>query len=231
MKTLLLFALVFGLPWLPSAKGPSAGGVGGAQSFSDDFDRANSSSIGSDWTEINGDLEIISSQLTNVTANVWDAAVWNTATASGVQYAKFTINDFNAATKGWFAVLRYTDASSPFYIVGVDRNDTTIAWRRVASATFGTIDNIDATSQSFPSGDTLGIVITGTADATVVKFWMNPTAAAPTSDSLWDGNAPTGTMTGNPAAPVDSGNKVGVATFSGLGRGMDLNNWSSGNVP
>lgn len=199
-------------------------------SFTDDFNRADSSNLGANWTEINGDLQIIGNTLQNASVSVNDSAVYNTPVNTVNQYVKFKIID-DSSLRTCKAILRYTDASSPFYVVECDAQFDTVEWFRVATATFGTVASVQSVSQAITSGDTVGVVVSGTGTSTVVAFWLNPTGAAPTSATLWGGAAPTQSFTNDPANAVDTGSKVGVCINSGSAPGQKLDDFSGGDVP
>lgn len=204
--------------------------VASGVSFTDNFNRADSSSLGANWTEINGDLQIIGNTLQNASVSVNDSAVYNTPVNTVNQYVKFKIID-DSSLRTCKAILRYTDASSPFYVVECDAQFDTVEWFRVATATFGTVASVQSVSQAITSGDTVGVVVSGTGTSTVVAFWLNPTGAAPTSATLWGGAAPTQTFTNDPANAVDTGSKVGVCINSGSAPGQKLDDFSGGDVP
>lgn len=73
-----------------SAIRPAAGGGGAA--FSDDFNRADSTSLGANWTEQTSDIEIFSNTFRIVSGSfVNTVAIFNTATTTVNQYAQFSV--------------------------------------------------------------------------------------------------------------------------------------------
>src|SRR5690348_1344219 len=55
------------------------GGGAAPQSFSDDFNRANAATLGANWTDINGGMQIASNAGSNENTTTYDSAVWNTS--------------------------------------------------------------------------------------------------------------------------------------------------------
>jgi hypothetical protein len=88
-------------------------------SYTDDFNRANNTSLGANWTETGGDLGIISNQLAvqGTTANR-RAAIWNTQTVTPYQSVEFTIGSAPNGTAVAGAVLRCNAAMSEMVIMG-----------------------------------------------------------------------------------------------------------------
>jgi hypothetical protein len=204
---------------------PAAASSGAA--FSDNF---NSGTL-SNWTIINGTPYNTGTKFSNTNAGfAFEGAVYNTSCNTVQQYVKFTAAQFNAG-KLCYAILRYTDSSSPFYIVDFNQPDDTIEWIRVADATFATRVSIQTISQASADGDSVGFVIAGTGAATTIGMWLNPTGAAPTSTTSWGGSAATQTFTTDPASAVDTGSKVGLVIACGSAHGPELDDFSGGDCP
>jgi hypothetical protein len=189
--------------------------------ISDDFTRADSTSIGAAWVEVANDLDIFSNTLRVVTNGFADTiAMYDATTLANDHYLKAVFGDANVQYP--ILAFRMTDGSSPFYMFYVDGNNGTVDWYHAASAT-GTKTAI-VTGQSFgaalPGANSgLGVTVEGTGTSTVIRVWRSPTANAPTTPSLWDGNAPALTLTTDPASPVNTGGKVG---FGGQCGGTNL---------
>ena len=196
---------------LKPRKASGGGGGGGAVNFSDDFNRADSTSIGSNWTEANGDFGISSNTLRlNSGSFVENMAIWSgNATPNAYQYLKATI--VNDAGGFISFLLRYENSSSPFYILYHDQN-AGWEWYRYASVGGASTLIQSGDSGTFADGDSYGITIDGTGNSTVIRIWKNPTANTPVSASEWDSGdtTPELSLTNDPASPCDAGRYLGI---------------------
>ena len=90
---------------------------------SDNFDRADADSLGSNWTEILGDIDIVSNAARGMTASNYSMAVW-TANAMGVsQYVRQTPDSTGGSGQYSYSFFRYTNASTRCY--GLELNYST----------------------------------------------------------------------------------------------------------
>lgn len=213
-----------------AVKGQPAAGGGSGISITDNFDRTDSEAPGANWTEAAGDADIVSNVLEVGTANSWDvhAIIYSgTACTSVDQYIKVTYN--SGVDKFPSVILRYTDASNPFYVVYADHVNGRISWARAATAA-GLPSIFSNTATTVGATDTWGFTVSGTGTSTVLRGWRNPTAAAPTSMSSWDGGAATITVTDDPPTAVNTGNFIGLAGEQNNPAGLDYNNFSGGNL-
>jgi len=195
---------------------------GGLASFSDDFIRADSDSLGSNWTEIAGDIDIVSNQANApATFDFSEKAAVYTGTACTTvdQYVKVTFPSSGAANTRPGIIVRFTNSSSPYYEIRFQMAGpgSTINWYVMATAggSETLVDFVSSFDDTLPG--TVGLTVSGTGTSTVINLWNNPSANAPTSDSLWDGSGPTASLTGNPASPVDTGNYAGIAGIGSSG--------------
>lgn len=214
---------------------PAAAPSGAA--FSDNFNRADNDSLGSNWTEAVGDADIASNALYFATGG-WDPVLvsHNTSTNTVNQYVKISIPVANE-TYGQ-VVFRYTNSSTHFYTVAFNTPfSCEIEWRHVAGSTGIGAENTIGTSVDMGScsnGDSFGITITGTGDDTVVRVWHNPTANTPVSASEWDSGdtTPDASWTTNPGAnAVDTGNKVGFAGIQNSAGEITFDSFYAGDIP
>lgn len=194
----------------------SGGGLG---SFSDNFTRADADALGTasgggTWTEANGDTDIFSNTARcstgSFTSNI---NVNSTSLGSLSGYIKMTLV---AGLDYSYFVFRYTDASSPFYVLQID-SIAACYWLRFATAADGspaTITNGDAGTIS--AGDAAGITWDGTGTGTVIRIWLRPTANAPTSVSSWDGGSDPADLEFN----TDPASAVNVGQLCGFGGGQ-----------
>lgn len=201
------------------ARKNAGGGPPGPASYSDDFTRGDSDTLGTasgggTWTEAAGDTDIFSNTArcsTGGFANNFNFNSTNLGSLSG--YIKVTLV---AGLDYSYLAFRVTDGSSPFYVLQID-SVAACYWLRYASAADGSpaeITNGDAGTIS--AGDAVGITWTGTGTGTVVSIWLRPTADSPTSVSSWDGGSDPADLVFNtdPASPVDTGQ------LSGFGGGQ-----------
>ncbi|MGW4090022.1 hypothetical protein [Nocardia sp. NPDC004750] len=87
--------------------------------YTDDFNRANNTSLGANWTETGGDLGIISNQLAvqGTTANR-RAAIYNSQTNTPYQSVEFTVGSAPNGTAVAGSVLRCNAAMTEMFILG-----------------------------------------------------------------------------------------------------------------
>lgn len=234
MRTLLtLFLIVVSLhsatvpPPLVSSK--KAAAAGGGNSFSDDFNRANNDSLGANWTEITGDIDIDSNTFFKLGAADFSThdAIWNTATTTVEQYSK-SVFVTGAFTRPHY-LFRYVDTSSAFYEIEVDILNGFGNWNHW-TAVGGTKTQIQQIPLTPSSGDVLAWTISGTGNSTVIRCWINPTGDAPDSAISWGGDTtPDGMWDTNPASPCDTGTKVGLGFLSSADASHD--NFFGGTIP
>lgn len=235
IKQLLLGFVIFAALIGAGNRVVNRGAAPAPVSVSDDFNRSNSSSLGADWTEANGDMEVFSNTISNVSTSTWVHIAHNTSLNTVTQYGKITLISENltvgAAGHGGL-VLRYTNASSPFYLVSVNSYGGTLDWSVVDDATHASSSTVQSTSTSFASGDTLAVAVSGTGTSTVVRVWKNATGNAPDSGgTTWNSASPDHTFTNDPSTAVNTGSLLGVAHYSHAGNGWRLDNFYGGDVP
>ena len=209
---------------------PPAGG-GGLAAFSDDFNRANSSALGANWSEDDPDLDIFSNTLRIVDGSGSyppTLAIYNTATTTVNQYVQFTV-----ATSGGYPViaLRYADASSAYYQIEFDA--TTAYWSHVASVGGTATAIANGAFSGIAAGEIVSVTITGTGTGTVIRLWKGMTSGSlPSAADIWAGdNTPDLSFTTDPASPVNTGNKVGLGGSQATANTEQLDNFYGGDVP
>lgn len=188
----------------------AAGGV----AFSDDFNRANGDSLGANWTEAAGDLDIVGNTMECLTLGWGEniAAYTGTSCGSVNQYVKATfVTSGTASARYPCIVFRYTNASSPMYKIFFWIDENQITFTRAATAADGSYEVVQTvTSITLALTDTVGATITGLGNNVEVRCWINPTGL-PTSATDWNGDTtPDATFTTNPTTPIDTGNFVGL---------------------
>lgn len=218
---LVCAAVSFPYPLVSSKK--SSGG--GLSAFSDNFNRADSDSMGSNWTETEGDIDIASNKASCPTTfdfSQKNIVFTGTACATVNQYAKTTFNT-TSGTCHFGVIFRYIGSSSAYYQLEFDEPNKRVKWTHWTQVG-GTQTDISAYSSigSWATDPvTFGCTITGTGNSTIVSIWLNPTANIPDSASSWDGGAATIVFTDDPSSPVNTGNNVGIGGFSSGDLTMD----------
>lgn len=244
METLARYALCLAVAVLVNAPGMLvgqqiinpyryAGGGGGLASFSDDFNRANSTSLGSNWTEADTDIEILSNTLSLIDSADFTqkVAIYSaTACATVNQYIKSTITLGVPGAIFPSFYFRYTNSSSAFYEIRVDRANGWIRWYHW-TAIGGTSTELTSIEPWTYANGTVGIAVSGTGTSTVVRFWGSVTANAPdTGGTTWDSNAATVTITVDPSVAVNSGAYLGLGGINNSGT-VTHDNFYGGDIP
>jgi hypothetical protein len=131
------------------------------QEFSDDFNRANSSNLGSDWTENVGDAAITSNKLTITTAAA--NLTYNTNPTTKDQYAKITLSteDNNNQIR-----LRNDATETTHYRYNFRGNNSDTVMLRVLSGS-GTLVSSQG-GHTYANGDTISAEVETTDASTVV---------------------------------------------------------------
>jgi hypothetical protein len=230
-----------GALWLPAAAAmgqqivvvkKKAGG-GGLAAFSDDFNRADSDSLGANWTE-HGDMDILSNTLSVATTSyAWTFAIYATDVTTISQYAYVT---FPAGADEYpQVVFRFTNDSSPFYHVEVDGYIGLVKFfqRSSLGGTSTQIGSDGSTGGGAIAGQSYGFTITGTGASTAVRVWKNPTGTTPTSATNWGGDTtPDAVWTTDPGGlAVNTGLKVGIGGQNGSANRVRFDFWAGGDIP
>lgn len=211
-----------------------AAAAGGA-AFSDDFNRADSDSLGANWTEADPDIDILNNnaQLVDGSFGGLFAIYTNTACSTVNQYVQ--INHAGTSESSYDQIpVRYTDASTEFYYF--EFGVATIDWYHL-TAIGGTATQINASSGTpteTGAGAVFSITITGTGDNTVVRIWTDSAllGTTPVSADNWNGDTtPTATFTDNPANPVDAGSYVGIGGTQNIANDIEFNSFLGGDIP
>lgn len=187
------------------------GTTGGGLPIFDDFNRADSATLGGNWTEAKGDTAIFSNTARLVTGGFVDNLNVNSTSLGAVNgYSKITIIAQTVGLDFPCFIFRYTDSSSPFYILSWDLS-AGCSWQRFANVAGSGVEIAAGDAGNISVGQSIGITWTGTGTGTEIRIWTNPTAAAPTSVSSWDGGSDPAdlTFTTDPGTPVDTGQLVG----------------------
>lgn len=215
---------------------PAASGGGGPVTLSDNFtgdgDISGRAGTGFSWVEQTGSMDTTGGQFRVITGSFADnVAIANTSLASVNQYV--LVNIVTTVANGFpHIMLRYTDASSPYYTLEMQTDTGNWQWYRYASvggssASIGSVINL-----THAATDRWGITITGTGTSTHIRLWKNPTANAPVSAGEWDSGdtTPDGEYTDDPASAVDTGNFVGLEAFLSGGNQVLFDDFYAGGL-
>jgi hypothetical protein len=239
LSKLLLLGLglcCLGSTWIASpGKGSHASGSSVVPITSDDFNRANGN-LGANWTVYAADPDIqIASNVASVNGGGFAENVGlytGQPTSTVNQYVKGTYTSNNASNRYPMLVVRATNAASPMYKIYFYQAEDKVTWNRATSSSDGAFVEIQNAAMTVNTGDSFGVTITGTGNATVVRIWRNPVASQPISATEWDsGDSPTLTFTNDPTTPVDTGNVLGMGgEHDGATGGLTWDNFSGGSL-
>jgi len=189
----------------PTATPPAAMGI------CDDFNRAGPA-LGADWEVKSPDFEIQQDQLAEVSGltNTTAQVLWTGAAGTPNQFGSFQVTTPGDNSQGFiFRSSAANGAVGPHYEVHVKGSD--VRWEYVVDAAF--VDRPDSCTLASPvqTGDWFGATIAGAGNGTVVEVFVSSAALDPNPNN-WP--APVCTLTGNPATPVDAGERAGIRAFT-----------------
>jgi hypothetical protein len=218
-----------------AANQKAAAGGGGKSSFSDNFNRGNETPLAGNWTVVSGTVNLTSNevQAPNTSDFTEKEAVYSaTACTTVEQYVKVTLSSTNPNGCRPGAIFRYTNSGSAYYEIWVllDTPFSTVYWEQIDSVG-GTQNGVGTyLFSTLVPGDAVGIVCTGTGTGTAINVWERPTANAPTTNALWDGGAPSFSITDDPASPVNTGGYLGIGGIGAAGI-IAWDNFFGGDIP
>ena len=180
--------------------------------YSDDFNRANSSTLGSSWNENVSGVSILDNALGFISTGAYSSAVWTQPVPISCQYQKAMVS-WTAGKDCLIGMLfrcSNTTSGSCYKIVFETATDT-VYWDSVPNMTSpSSSTSIGTASLTIAPGNTIGITLELLGNNTIVRIWLNPTGL-PTRANNWNGDTtPNLTMTQNPATPRDAGTFLGL---------------------
>ncbi len=194
----------------PSATPTATPGAGAI--FCDDFDRAGPA-LGPDWEVTSPDFEIQQNQLAEISGlrHHTAQALWTGSAGTPHQFGRFQMTDPGDNAQGLiFRSSGGTGAAGPHYEVRVAA-DLEVHWEQmVDDAVVERIDTCVLASPPQP-GDWFGATIQGTGGDTVLDVFLSG-AELDADPSAWP--APVCSLTGDPTAPIDAGNRLGVRSYT-----------------
>jgi hypothetical protein len=184
------------------------------------------------YTQAAGSWSVTGGVLHLVTTGANSCLQYSLAAASTIsQYGKIKIIGGSADTISGI-IFRYTNSSSPFYVVLYEWNADRVRWGNcdTPGAGFQVIGNY--TSAGLDAGHNFGVTVTGTGTGTVVSIWKDVTADAPTNATTWDARGADYTLTDDPGAyAVDAGLYIGLFATADTAGHSDIDNFSGGDIP
>jgi hypothetical protein len=221
------------------ARNVAPAGGGGAVNLSYDFTGADNAEWNTaTFTEVDGNVNILSNEGRFVEGG-FDSilVVTDTPTSTIDQYQRFVLKTI-PGNSYLQAVFRYTDSSSPFYVVQIDIGNSFAGWYRYANlsdyqaGTSSTIKSDVALPASLVANEPVAITLTGTGTSTVVRIWRNPTGNTPTAANNWGGDTtPDLEFTDDPASAVNTGGVMGLGIYQNTANAQRIDDWYAGDVP
>ena len=160
----------------------------------------------------NPDFALLVNELAEVSGDAHQNAqvLWSGTTTTANQFGRFRVTVPRDNGQGFiFRSPATTGAVGPHYEVHLTGSD--VRWEYVLDNAFGDRPDSCTLSSSLQNGDWFGATITGTGNDTVVKVFVSATELDPDPNN-WP--SPACSMTGDPATPVDTGNRVGVRSWT-----------------
>lgn len=182
--------------------------------FSDNFNRSNADSLGGNWSEVVGDIDIVSNAAVPQTASGTDMAIWTANALAANQYAAILETDGAGGTAAHI-ILRYTDSSSVFYVVALDNSTGNLTWS-YKEGTGDSLHSIESASLAdwTDFNQLIGITIESTGNSTILRAWGN-CSGLPSAVDNWNGDtSPSLTFTNNPGVAADTGTLVGIGAVN-----------------
>lgn len=212
--------------------------AGGPTTVSDDFDRADNDSLGSNWAETIGDMDILS---TNIRANLAGEALWSADVASArqsatVQRGGYTTNDF-CGLKMRAPNLSGTGNS---YVIRWQNKNVETAIRECVGTS---CSDIYLWAHRVDLSDYISMEVIGTGSSTEFMVWdhgtSNPGARSTWGDAdlcICDGGAPCTSSDCGTATIIDDepgtgnygdcGSGCYVGVYHGNASQCDMDDWA-----
>jgi hypothetical protein len=199
--------------------------------YSDNFNRANSSTVGASWNENITGVQIVSNQVQFTFTGGYTSIVWTQPVAVSAQYAKVSIDwaPGQPIIAGFLFRCSNTSNGTGYRLVW-DSTADIIYWQQVSNmTTTGGGTDIASAAFSINVGETIGATLELTGNNTIVRVWKNPTGL-PSRANNWNGDTtPDVTFTQNPATPRDAGTFIGLIGFAGTSSAdLLLDDWFGG---
>ena len=166
--------------------------------ITDNFNRADSSDLGANWTESQGDFQILTNVLDIVSLTTsWAVAKHNTALSSANHYVQANVNRETSGNQvGPGMVGRFADTSNYYYckvdISGIDD-------QRIYKIVTGTRTSLGEASDDWNNGSVMKLEIDGSS----LKMYEGATLRVSVTDTAITGNTTAGVVTNDATATID----------------------------
>jgi hypothetical protein len=169
--------------------------------------------LGSDWEVKNPNFAIQSNQLAEVSGLRFQYAqlLWSGTANTVNQFGRFQITARGDNSQG--LILRSTPNNGdvgPHYEVHVAGSE--VRWEYVLDASFVDRPGTCTLSSPVQDGDWFGARVTGVNNGTVVEVFVSAAPLDPDPNN-WPAT-PDCTLVGDPLTPVNTGNRVGVRSYT-----------------
>lgn len=168
--------------------------------FSDNFNRADSTSLGTSWSELAGDWQVQTNQLLISSGAGFRVCATTTTAHAAVANCKVTAT--RAAGASWDAGpcvrLSGTSGSETCYYLDVSGTQDLVVYRRIA----GTDTSVGALVQAHSNGDIYALQVSGTGATVTLKVFRNGTQVG--SD-----------LSDTSGSRITAAGQTGVVTWSG----------------
>jgi poly(beta-D-mannuronate) lyase len=152
-----------------------------ASDFSDNFNRADSTTLGNGWTEVAGDLKILSNEVRNEAISVYHIAIQDSLSGAaqtvGCDFARTTLN----GGPRFGVMLRYQDSLNYYYFYRLTGGTARVYIAKIVN---GTLTNLANTSLSNPTVNVL-FRIEGIANGTTLKLKVDGVEKLSIQDSTF----------------------------------------------
>jgi len=149
--------------------------------FTDNFNRADSTTLGNGWTEVQGDLKILSNEVRNEAIQIYHMAIQGSLSGTYQDVAcDFARTTSNGAPR-FGVMLRYQDINNYYYVWRQTGGTNRLYISKVVN---GVKTDLANTSISGPGVNTL-FTIEGIADGTTLKLKLNGVEKVSTTDSTF----------------------------------------------
>ena len=213
--------------------GQNAGaGSSEAVALSDNFNRADSTNLGANWTEVLGGMQIASNFLLVIPGDFADnLTMHNTPVGVTTQYQR--VRFILGASPSYPAMMfRCTGNTGAGYSVAFGSAENLVQWWRISNIATGAGATQIGTNQSIDieDSDVFGVTLTDFGDNTVVRIWRNP-SGLPITAANWNGDtSPDVSLTSNPPTPADIGTRLGLWCQVENDNGFGFDDWSGGSL-
>lgn len=202
-------------------------------SFSDDFERDNAATLGSNWTDVAGGHSIsINSARSVLPGFAKNVSIYNQQTNTLNQFIKITYISNGAVGSFVGPVFRYKDANSGVYII--DWSSAALYWGYypdMATVSGGDQRNIINGAAFAPTtGQAVASTMLHTGANTRLRIWLNATGTVDAGGVTWNGVNPDINQLIDAGLSADEGKGLGIDGFQSSPQAV-IGDFSGGDVP